>query len=182
MPGAGDISAVANVEGWHTPAFARGVRDNVIGEVGLQVVRIGGLVVLARALTPSDFGLFRVLITFSAIIMMVNDLAAPDTLVQRPELTSAHESSAWWATISVSMLTCGVLYLLAPLIAQAMAMPSPTHCGCYAFRSCSKDRFRCRLRDSRADCNIGRSRLPRWPESWHFWASRSRCWLLVIRA
>ena len=124
MPGAGDISAVANVEGWHTPAFARGVRDNVIGEVGLQVVRIGGLVVLARALTPSDFGLFRVLITFSAIIMMVNDLAAPDTLVQRPELTSAHESSAWWATISVSMLTCVALYLLAPLIAQAMAMPS----------------------------------------------------------
>ena len=34
MPGPGDISAVANVEGWHTPAFARGVRDNVIGEVG----------------------------------------------------------------------------------------------------------------------------------------------------
>ena len=124
MPVPGDISAVANVEGWHTPAFARGVRDNVIGEVALQVVRIGGLVVLARALTPSDFGLFRVLITFSAIIMMVNDLAAPDTLVQRPDLTSAHESSAWWATISVSILTCGALYLLAPLIAQAMAMPT----------------------------------------------------------
>ncbi|HWJ40909.1 MAG TPA: hypothetical protein VNT29_07235 [Candidatus Limnocylindrales bacterium] len=95
MPALGNISAVANVEGWHTPAFARGVRDNVIGEVALQAVRIGGLVVLARELMPSDFGLFRVLITFSAIIMMVNDLAAPDTLVQRPELTSAHESSAW---------------------------------------------------------------------------------------
>ncbi len=124
MAAPGDISAVANVEGWHSPGFARGVRDNVIGEVGLQVVRIGGLVVLARALTPSDFGLFRVLITVSAIIMMVNDLAAPDTLVQRPELTSAHESSAWWATISVSILTCGALYLMAPLIAQAMAMPT----------------------------------------------------------
>jgi O-antigen/teichoic acid export membrane protein len=119
-----DISSAANVEGWHSPAFARGVRDNVIGEVGLQVVRIGGLVILARALTPSDFGLFRVLITISAIIMMVNDLAAPATLVQRHELTSAHESSAWWATISVSILTCAALYLIAPLIAQAMAMPT----------------------------------------------------------
>jgi PST family polysaccharide transporter len=124
MPVPGDISAVANVEGWHTPAFARGVRDNVIGEVALQAVRIGGLVVLARALTPSDLGLLRVLIKFIAIIMMVNDLAAPDTLVQRPELTSAHESSAWWATISVSILTCCALYFLAPLIAQAMAMPT----------------------------------------------------------
>ena len=124
MAAPGDISSVANVEGWHSPKFARGVRDNVIGEVGLQVVRIGGLVVLARALTPSDFGMFRVLITVSAIIMMVNDLAAPDTLVQRHELTSAHESSAWWATVAVSIFTCGALYLLAPLIAQAMAMPA----------------------------------------------------------
>ena len=124
MPVPTDISAVANVEGWHTPGFARGVRDNVIGEVALQAVRIGGLVVLARALTPSDFGLFRVLVTLSAIIMMVNDLAAPDTLVQRHELTGAHESSAWWATISVSILTCGALYLLAPLVAEAMAMPA----------------------------------------------------------
>ena len=41
MPVPGDISAVANVEGWQTPAFARGVRDNVIGEVALQAVRIG---------------------------------------------------------------------------------------------------------------------------------------------
>jgi len=65
-----------------------------------------------------------VLITISAIIMMVNDLAMPDTLVQRHELTSAHESSAWWATIAVSILTCGALYLVAPLIAQAMAMPT----------------------------------------------------------
>jgi PST family polysaccharide transporter len=96
----------------------------VIGEIGLQAVRIGGLVVLARALMPSDFGLFRVLITISAILMMVNDLAAPDTLVQRHDLTEAHESSAWWATISVSTLTCAALFLLAPLIAQAMAMPA----------------------------------------------------------
>src|SRR6267154_5517829 len=77
MAAPGDISSVANVEGWHSPAFARGVRDNVIGEIALQVVRIGGLIVLARALTPSDFGLFRVLLTVSMIIMMVNDLAAP---------------------------------------------------------------------------------------------------------
>ena len=109
---------------WHSPAFARGVRDNVFGEIGLQVVRIGGLVVLARALTASDFGLFRVLVTVSAIMMMVNDLAAPDTLVQRHELTSAHEGAAWWATLSASIVTCSTLYLTAPLIAGAMAMPT----------------------------------------------------------
>src|SRR5579859_7644681 len=109
--------------GWHSPAFARGVRDNVIGEIGLQVVRIGGLVVLASALTASDFGLFRVLITVCALMMTVNDLSAPETLVQRHDLTDAHESAAWWATLSVSLATCAALYLAAPLLARAMAMP-----------------------------------------------------------
>src|SRR5258705_294827 len=87
MAAPGDISSVANVEGWHSPKFARGVRDNVIGEIGLQAVRIGGLVVLARAPMTSDFGLFVMLIAISALIMMVHDLASPDTPVQRPHLT-----------------------------------------------------------------------------------------------
>jgi O-antigen/teichoic acid export membrane protein len=126
MAASPDISNVTNVEGWHSPAFARGVRDNVIGEIGLQAVRIGGLVILARALTPSDFGMFRVLLTISMMIMMVNDLAAPDTLVQRHALTPAHESSAWWATNAVSLFTCGAIYIGAPLVARAMAMPAIT--------------------------------------------------------
>ena len=49
-------------------AFAQSVRDNVIGEVAVQILRFGGLIVLARALRPGDFGLFRVLLVVSATI------------------------------------------------------------------------------------------------------------------
>ncbi len=52
----------------------------------MQIVRIGGMVVLARALAPADFGLFRVLITITTIVMIINELGVPDTLVQRPDL------------------------------------------------------------------------------------------------
>jgi PST family polysaccharide transporter len=90
-------------------AFARGVRNNILGEIGVQLVRIGGMVMLARALAPSDFGLF-------------NEFGVPDTLVQRHDLRADHESTAAWANLAITMCTAGLLYAGAPLIARAMAM------------------------------------------------------------
>ena len=90
----------------------------------MQIVRIGGMVVLARALAPSDFGLFRILITITTIVMIINELGVPDTLVQRPDLRHEHESTAAWANLMMSMLTASLLYVTAPLIARAMAMPA----------------------------------------------------------
>ena len=40
-------------------AFARSVRDNLAAEGAVQALRVGGMIVLARALRPDDFGLFR---------------------------------------------------------------------------------------------------------------------------
>jgi hypothetical protein len=42
--------------GWNSlwDAFARGVRDNMVGEVVVQTLRIGGLIFLARVLRPQD--------------------------------------------------------------------------------------------------------------------------------
>ncbi len=108
---------------WLWQAFARGVRNNLLGEIGVQIVRIGGMVVLARALAPSDFGLFRVLITVATIVMIINELGVPDTLVQRRDLQVEHERTAAWANLVMSTVTAGLLYVGAPLIARAMAMP-----------------------------------------------------------
>ena len=40
-------------------AVARSVRDNVIAEFVVQGVRLGGFVLLARALGPDQFGIFQ---------------------------------------------------------------------------------------------------------------------------
>src|SRR5271166_410025 len=55
-------------------AFARSVRDNVFAEIALQAIRVGGMVVLARALMPNDFGIFRVLliVMYFALIPIEN--------------------------------------------------------------------------------------------------------------
>jgi O-antigen/teichoic acid export membrane protein len=109
---------------WVWQAFARSVRNNLLGEAGVQAVRVGGMVVLARALAPSDFGLFRVLITVTTIVMIVNDFGVPDALVQRMDLRAEHESTGAWVNLALSLFTAAALYLGAPLMARAMAMPA----------------------------------------------------------
>jgi O-antigen/teichoic acid export membrane protein len=82
-------------------AFARSVRNNTLAEFGAQGIRIGGLLVLARALTPSDFGSLKALVAITAIASMSIEGGIPDALIQRKQITREHECTAWW-------LSCGI--------------------------------------------------------------------------
>jgi O-antigen/teichoic acid export membrane protein len=104
-------------------AVARSVRDNVIAEFVVQAVRLGGFVLLARALSPHQFGIFRVLLVVSVLTTLSNDAGLPDALVQRKEITAAHEATAWWLSMLTALCATLVLYATAPLIATAMDMP-----------------------------------------------------------
>ena len=44
---------------------------------------------LARALSPDDFGLFKILVVVSTFAMLVNEAGIPDALIQRRDLTPA---------------------------------------------------------------------------------------------
>jgi lipopolysaccharide exporter len=104
-------------------AFACSVRDNALAEFVVQVLRIGGVIVLARELLPADFGLLRVLLVASLFITVFCEAGIPDALIQRKELTGEHESTAWWLSVGLAALSATMLYLAAPAIEALMAMP-----------------------------------------------------------
>ena len=107
-------------------AFAQSVRDNVVAEVAVQILRFGGMIVLARELRPDDFGVFRVLLVISAFAMLVNESGIPDALIQRKIVTDDHHNTAWWASIALAASSAMALYAIAPLIAHAMGMAALT--------------------------------------------------------
>ena len=107
-------------------AVARSVRDNVIAEFVVQAVRLGGFVVLARALGPDEFGVFRVLLVVAVLTTLSNEAGIPDALVQRKEITPAHEATAWWLSMLAAFSAVTILYFAAPIIATAMGMPKLT--------------------------------------------------------
>jgi O-antigen/teichoic acid export membrane protein len=104
-------------------AFARGVRDNLIAEVGGQGIRVCGVVILARLLSPDDFGVFRILMTASMFLILFSEAGIPDALIQRNKLNSAHESTAWWLTVALTGIFTSALYILSPSLERLMAMP-----------------------------------------------------------
>ena len=155
-------------ETWVWQAFARGVRNNILGEIGVQFVRIGGMVVLARALAPSDFGLFRVLITVTTIVMIINELGVPDTLVQRRDLQVEHERTAAWANLVMSLCHRRVA-----LRRRATDRASDGDAGSAAAvavavhpAGCSRDWLRFPRRGFYGAWNSAGSRWPRWRRNW----------------
>jgi O-antigen/teichoic acid export membrane protein len=105
-------------------AFARSVRDNVVAEAAIQIVRILSIVILARVLTPRDFGLFRILLVVGGFAAFTNEAGIPDALIQRKRLSRVHETTAWWMNLGLAGLAAMVLWTTAPLVARLMAMPA----------------------------------------------------------
>jgi O-antigen/teichoic acid export membrane protein len=119
-------------------AFARGVRDNALAESAVQTLRVGGRILLARRLTPADFGTFKAAFIISGFGMLLNEAGLADALVQRKELTPRHEATVWWLTLGFALIISSGLYVLAPALASVMAMPELTHgvrllCPCMLF-------------------------------------------------
>ena len=104
-------------------AFSRGVADNALAELVIQTLRVGGRILLARRLRPGDFGTFKVLSVFVGIGGLLNEAGLPEALIQRQKLTSRHEATVWWLTLGLAAMISGGLYGMAPVIANAMAMP-----------------------------------------------------------
>ncbi len=106
--------------------FTRSVRDNVLAECAIQVVRLCAMVVLARALGAAEFGLFRVLLVVSMLSSTLLQPGLAEVLVQRKDVNAGHESTCWWISVVLGIAGAGIVYAAAPAIAWLMAMPALT--------------------------------------------------------
>jgi O-antigen/teichoic acid export membrane protein len=107
-------------------AFARSVRDNILAEVGIQGIRVSTMIVMARELTPHDFGVFKVLVIVGMIGILIYEAGIPASLIKLKDLKVEHETTAWCMSIGLAVLSAAVLWLAAPFIAALMKMPELT--------------------------------------------------------
>ena len=77
-------------------------------KVGSQLLGQGSRIVvgliLARVLTPHDFGLAAMALAFSALAMILSDPALGAALISRPRISEADKSTVFWTTIGVGLL------------------------------------------------------------------------------
>lgn len=89
--------------------------------VGAQAVKIilqtGSTAILARLLTPADFGLIAMVSVFTQFVNLFKDLGLSTATIQRKDITHQQVSTLFWVNITVSCLLILIVALISPLVA-----------------------------------------------------------------
>jgi len=92
-----------------------------------QAVRVvgqmGTLIVLARLLPPSAFGLLAMVGAIGLILDLVKEFGLSAATIQKHNITQAQVSALFWINSSVGAVLGAGLFLAAPLLAQFYDQP-----------------------------------------------------------
>jgi teichuronic acid exporter len=80
-------------------------------------------IILARLLSPREFGLIGLLTVFTAITQTLTDSGFGSALIRKKSCTDADLSTVFYFNLVVSLAGYGLLYLLAPLISRFYGEP-----------------------------------------------------------
>src|SRR5206468_2493229 len=79
---------------------------------------LASIVILARLLTPRDFGLVAMVTTVTGFLLVFKDAGLSIATVQRESITHAQVSNLFWINVGISFLCTLVVAASAPLIAR----------------------------------------------------------------
>lgn len=82
------------------------------------VLLLGSMAVLARLLTPDDFGLVAMVTAITGFVAMFKDAGLSTATIQRAEITNEQVSTLFWINVALGALVMLVVAGLAPVIAS----------------------------------------------------------------
>jgi PST family polysaccharide transporter len=82
-------------------AARRGLGWTLGSQFGSLAIRVGSTLVLARLLTPRDFGLAGMALVFSGLASVVFEFGLGTALVQRSSIDEADRSTAFWTNVGL---------------------------------------------------------------------------------
>ncbi len=104
---------------------ARGVGVLVGRTLGLQLLTAGVTVVLARLLTPADYGMFALALSIQLAGQRLAELGMPAALIgQADEPSDEQQAAMGGAMLSTSLLVSGTLFAVAFALAPALGFDS----------------------------------------------------------
>lgn len=93
------------------------------GQVVSQVISLGVTAVLARLLLPEAFGLVGMVVVFTALLEMFQDLGLTSAVIQRQDVTEEQLSTVFVITVATGALLAGLTAAVGPLIAAFYSEP-----------------------------------------------------------
>lgn len=104
----------------------RGTLWSSIERFSVQGIQFVILILMARVLTPDDYGMVGMLAIFLAVAQSLVDSGFSNALIQKVHCTETDYSTVFWFNIVVGALLYGVLWVGAPFIASFYRLPPLT--------------------------------------------------------
>jgi len=105
-------------------AAARGAATTVSGQWIRFLVQLASLVVLARLLTPNDFGTVAMVTSIAGFATVLGDFGLSLAAIQAQEITRQQRSNLFWLNVSIGIASAGLLIALAGPIASFYGNPA----------------------------------------------------------
>jgi O-antigen/teichoic acid export membrane protein len=90
----------------------------------LQITRMIVAIVLARLLSPDEYGVAVLVLVFSSLVLVFSDLALGAAVVQRKDLSEDDRSTAFWISVGAGVVFTIAGFALAGPIAALYDKPS----------------------------------------------------------
>jgi PST family polysaccharide transporter len=95
----------------------RGSAFSVVARAISGLVQLGSVLILARLLTPEDYGLVAMAVAVTGFAPILVDLGTRDAVVQRSRIREGEVSALFWITVAVGGIFALLVSMIGPLIA-----------------------------------------------------------------
>ena len=104
----------------------RGAMVTLLSQGISTLVHLVSTVVLARLLSPEDFGVMSMVAAITAFAGLFQDLGLSTAAVQKGQLSHALQSNLFWVNVTMGAILTGTLAAAAPLVARFYQRPELT--------------------------------------------------------
>jgi PST family polysaccharide transporter len=96
----------------------KGVSWTIASQVSRLLITLTVTAILARLLSPKDFGLMAMVAVFANFFAMFNEMGLASAIIQKPQVTEEDLSSAFWVNLLEGVAVTLIFLVLAPVIAS----------------------------------------------------------------
>jgi len=91
------------------------------------LLHTGSTIVLARLLTPQDYGLVAMVTAIAGFVMLFKDMGLSMATIQKAEINHSQVSTLFWINVAVSLVLALILAIAAPIISWFYSEPRLTY-------------------------------------------------------
>jgi PST family polysaccharide transporter len=123
---AGEIEELTGVSGGLGVATARGTGVTLAGQIAQVLMQVAAVVVLARLLSPRDYGLYAIVLVLVGVGEIFRDFGLSSAAIQAVTLTRLQRDNLFWINSALGVTLAGLAVVAAPWVAGLFHQPSLT--------------------------------------------------------